>query len=37
MGVQRFVGSNNREAMGRVRAALGEDALIWPAAPPTRV
>jgi len=28
MGVQRFVGSNNREAMGRVRAALGDDALI---------
>lgn len=28
MGVQRFVGNNNREAMGRVRAALGDDALI---------
>ncbi|MFC6329964.1 hypothetical protein, partial [Alloalcanivorax gelatiniphagus] len=28
MSVQRFTGSNNREAMGRVRAALGNDALI---------
>ncbi|MBF1800843.1 flagellar biosynthesis protein FlhF [Alloalcanivorax profundimaris] len=28
MSVQRFTGANNREAMGRVRAALGDDALI---------
>ena len=26
--MQRFTGSNQREAMGRVRAALGDDALI---------
>ncbi|MBZ9538267.1 flagellar biosynthesis protein FlhF [Modicisalibacter tunisiensis] len=28
MSVQRFVGANSREAMRRVRAALGDDALI---------